>query len=208
MQHINSYHNPGFFLSIALPHKRTQTHNTHTHIRINTHTHKHTHTHTHEQIVGCLFLPLTSKCAHTHTTRTCAHRKRERKRQMERPPSARPSRHHIPTITHTNTHTHTCVHICAYAHWTSHIAHMDEFCHTCRWVMSCTWMGHAAHTRFIDMYDLNHSFVRHVLMISLTCLNYTWLTWMGYITYMNGLHWHASIIRDLREWVTWHIWHM
>jgi hypothetical protein len=47
--------------------------------------------------------------------------------------------------------------------WTQHAAHMNEWCHTCEWVMSHIWICHAVHA--------NVSWARHV--------------WMSYVAHMD-----------------------
>jgi len=54
--------------------------------------------------------------------------------------------------------------------WMSHVAHMNESCHTYEWVMSRIWMSHVTH--------MNES-----------CHTYEWVTphiQMSHVTYVNG----------------------
>jgi len=75
--------------------------------------------------------------------------------------------------------------------WMSHVAHMNESCHTYEWVMSHIWMSHAAHmNESCHTYEwvMPHIWLSHVTHMTESCRTYEWVmshVWMSHVTHMN-----------------------
>jgi len=70
--------------------------------------------------------------------------------------------------------------------WMSHVAHMNESCHTCEWVMSHTWMNESCHTH---EWVMSHIWIRHATPMKGSCHAYRWF--MSHI-WMRDTHMHTS----------------
>jgi len=109
----------------------------------------------------------------------------------------------------------------------SHVTHMDESCHTCKWVMSHTWMSHVTH-----MNESCHTYewaMSHIRMSHVTRMDWDILCMYTHMnTHMNthtNTHMTSHVICDLThdiihmythmngschtyKWVMSHVWLM
>ena len=86
--------------------------------------------------------------------------------------------------------------------WMSHVAHMNESCHTYEWVMSHIWMSHVARTYEwvishithmnescrMDEWVMSHKWMSHVAHMNESCRTYQWVVshiWMSHVAHMN-----------------------
>ena len=81
----------------------------------------------------------------------------------------------------------------------SHVAHIDESCHTYVWVMSHICMSHVTHMKeSCRTYErvLLHISTSHVAHINESCHTYEWV--MSHIWMSQGTHQHSIVLRRIK----------
>ena len=147
----------------------------------------------------------TDSHAHTHTHRqTDRHRPAGNRKSLTVCTSTTCMSHMwMSNVIHMNESCHTYKWVMAYicmihfTHWMIHVTHANESCHTYEWVMAYRWMIHVTHW----MSHVTH-WMSCVTHMKKSWYTYEWVTsnkWMSHVT-----HSHQSCYTY--EWNTPHIW--
>ena len=104
--------------------------------------------------------------------------------------TATAAQHVIQRCTHVNESCHTYRWVMSHI-WMSHVARMNESCHVYMWVLSHIWMNHVTYVNESCCtygWGMSRIWMRHVARMDESCHVYEWVmtqVLMSYVTYVN-----------------------